>query len=112
MSEKSQKTHLKRVYSEELGRHSENDDLVDRPLSGSSQNLAVSYKELVNSYRITTSTLENIWKKASELVSTSGLNAVVPGEGNTSNKLLLLMVVHHIMLHRKVLDSFFAVDCV
>ena len=48
-------------------------------------NLSVPYKELINSYRIATSTLEDIWKKGIHLYSTPGLVTTVPGHSADSN---------------------------
>ena len=38
----------------------------------------------MNSYRIATSTLEDIWNKAANLVSTPGLITSVPGQGSSN----------------------------
>lgn len=61
MNEQAQKKHLQRVYEEPLSSILEVSDKEDTSSSSSaSMNLSVPYKELINSYRIATSTLEDI----------------------------------------------------
>ena len=86
MNEQAQKNHLQRVYAEPLSSILEVSDKEDTSSSSSaSMNLSVPYKELINSYRIATSTLEDIWKKGIHLYSTPGLVTTVPGHSADSN---------------------------
>ena len=86
MNEQAQKKHLQRVYAEPLSSILEVSDKEDTSSSSSvSMNLSVPYKELINSYRIATSTLEDIWKKGIHLYSTPGLVTTVPGHSADSN---------------------------
>ena len=60
MNEKAQKKHIQRVYAEPLSSILEVSDEEDTSSpSSASMNLSVPYKELINSYRIATSTLES-----------------------------------------------------
>ena len=90
MSFKSQMYHLNIVYSELL-ESVPHDNSTANDINGdgaNSEELAVTYTELINPYRITTSTLEDIWTKGKHLVQTPGLVCPVPGQGNSNNRMV------------------------
>ena len=83
MSEKAQKAHLKKVYSEPLGMKANEelppeltveDQLLENPLSVST--------------RIPTGSLKDIWLKAKRLVTVPGLVVPVPGQSNSSHRMV------------------------
>ena len=93
MSEKSQKCRMAKVYSEALDSvsketHHEYGSNSSDSNSASTSKLIVTYWELVNSYRIATSTLEDIWNKAAHLVTTCGLVTSVPGQTGSGNRMV------------------------
>ena len=89
MSIKTQKHHLSRVYSEQLGSgpivvstSNDSNDYINKV------KLDVDYSVLINSYRITNTTLEDIWKKAMYLISMPELISFVPGQSNSNNRMV------------------------
>ena len=55
-------------------------------------NLEIDFGALVNSYRITTATLKDIWAQANHLVSTPGFISLVPGQCDSSNNRMVASV--------------------
>ncbi len=95
MNEKSQKCHMGKVYSAVLAIDGSNPKETHLECGSNSSDLtsaiklAVSYGELVDSYRIATSTLEDIWQKAGQLVTTPGFITLVPGQAaDSSNRMV------------------------
>ena len=89
MSIKTQKHHLSRVYSEQLGSgpivvstSNDSNDYINKV------KLDVDYSMLINSYQITNTTLEDIWKKAVYLISMHELISFVPGQSNSNNRMV------------------------
>ncbi|MBC6401887.1 MAG: hypothetical protein GDA37_12950 [Ekhidna sp.] len=90
MSEKAQKVHLKKVYSEPLGMKV-NDELPSE-LTVEDQSLenplSVDYKSLIDTTRIPTGSLKDIWLKAKRLVTVPGLVVPVPGQSSSSHRMV------------------------
>ena len=95
MNEKSQKRHMGKVYSAVLAIDGSNPKETHLECGSNSSDLtsaiklAVGYGELVDNYRIATSTLEDIWQKAGQLVTTPGFITLVPGQAaDSSNRMV------------------------
>jgi hypothetical protein len=94
MNVKSQKYHLDKVYSEALAISPPSSDVecISYPSTSGvdlRSQLSVNGKELINNYRISSSTLSDIWMKASQLMATPDLIALVPGQdGELGNRMV------------------------
>jgi hypothetical protein len=88
MSEKAQKQHLKKVYCEPLAPRTSisNSEENGTQLLGSA--LSIPYESIINSHRITTDTLKDIWEKATTLVNNSDFISKVPGQADTCNRMV------------------------
>ena len=89
MSEKSQRAHLNKVYSESL-----RVSIIHHTSSGSTEDtrgesLSVTYKNIINTHRISTDTLKDIWAKAYYLVDNLGLVCKVPEQPTSENRRVL-----------------------
>ena len=90
MNEKLQKAHLKKVFSEPLGSRSllSCNNACTEMTSGHGTGLSVPYDSIINSHRITTDTLKDVWTKAIHLVKNSDYISKVPGQPNTDNRMV------------------------
>ena len=81
----AQRLHLSNVYSESLSRSCSELNCSETDNIDSSNKLEIDFCTLVNSYRITTTTLKDLWAQANNLVSTPSFISLVPGLGDSSN---------------------------
>ena len=83
-----QKAHMKKILSEPLL-----PVIIPTQSSASTSEepcteMEVSYKSILNSYRISNETLKEIWEKAYQLVHNSDLISKVPGQINSNNRMV------------------------
>ena len=88
MSAKMQKAHMKKILSEPLL-----PVIIPTQSSASTSEepcteMEVSYKSILNSYRISNETLKEILEKAYQLVHNSDLISKVPGQINSNNRMV------------------------
>ena len=86
MSEKAQKIHLRKVYSEPLGIKAREESPVEEQTEESP--LSVNYESIIDTARIPTGSLKDIWLKAKRLVTVPGLVVPVPGQTHTSHRMV------------------------
>ena len=95
MSKKMQMAHLNRVYSEPLGpaiifsSSQSPSTTASTSASTSSDELSFIYKNIINTSRVSTDTLKDIWTKAGCLTDTPGLVCKVPGQDGSDNRMVV-----------------------
>ena len=88
----AQRLHLSNVYSESLSRPCSELNCSETDNIDSSNKLEIDFCTLVNSYRITTTTLKDLWAQANNLVSTPSFISLVPGLGDSSNNRMVASI--------------------
>lgn len=102
MSVKSQKQHLNVVCSEPLGFVPDDNSAINESdtTNTSTDELAVTFTELINPYRITTNALEDIWRKGKHLVLMPGLVCPVPGQNDSNNRIIASLNEPHYIVEK------------
>lgn len=88
MSEKAQKVHLRKINSQPLGLEMKVHEELPVEEQSDDNPLSVDYESVIDTARIPTGSLKDIWLKAKRLITVPGLVVPVPGQPSTSHRMV------------------------